>query len=1125
MVLLLPQLILERAREHPDAPAVLSAEGDLTYGALVERAGRIAGALRSLGVGAESVVGVLVRPGPELVAILLGTWLAGGCYLPLDPLHPARRLRRAVALAGARTVVADRPLSDVDLPPDVTVRRPDQLDHPDADAVDPYAVRTGSRDAAYMIFTSGSTGEPKGAVVEHAGIANVVRWSVHRLGLSPADRLLQKTPLTFDAAQWEVFAPLACGAAVTVAGTEAGRDPAALVQAVLDRRATVLQVVPSMLRLLAADPEFGRCDSLRMICAGGEELRAELCQRVLSRLDVEIWNLYGPAECSIDVAAGRFDPAQHTGTVPIGRPVDDVRCLLLTPDGRPAATGEVAELHVCGVGVGRGYRGDPALTAQRFLPDVTGPAGARMYRTGDLARERPDGSLEFVGRADAQVKVNGIRIEPGEVEAAVLTHPGVVDAAVRAVVDQSGAARLAAYVVTTPDGSVDDLAAHVRDHLPPSLVPTVVTEVAALPRTSSGKIDRARLPEPDWTLAPAGPRPLTPLQRIVRDAWRQVLGVADGIGPDDDFFRVGGHSLMMTRLAPRLVEASGLDLDVADLYRAMTVRAQADVLARAMAARPVPRLPDGARLPLSPAQERFWLLDRMRPGSPEYLLPVVVRLPAGIPADTVRQALTRLAERHDVLRSRYLMDADGLHAVVDVAPTVALRVASTADRVADVLAAEFATGFDLRHGPLWRSVLLPGAGDAKLLLVLHHVIGDGWSAGLLDRETRELVAASAEGRAPRLPELPLRYVDVVAWQRARTGPQQQADDVEYWRRELAGLPVLDLTGGRARDPRRRTDGAAVALDIPAETAGPLLELGREAGATPFMTFLAVWSLVLAHSSGQWDFGVATPHAGRTRPESHDLVGPFVNTVVIRPRLTPELTFSDALRHVQRTCRAAFAHHATPFEAVVEAVRPQPDPARTPLFQVLFAFVDGLLGERPHDDDVDLVRDAWSVARTDLTLTMWRHDDGRFGCALEYATALYDRAAVDALLRRLRQAAAWCAARPDVPLGDLDLDLDGVADDRPPMSPHRRTILGLFRELLQRQDIGVDQSFFDEGGTSLHAARLLWSVENAFGVEVPMRAIFDQPTAAGLAAVVEELVRAEIDDMRVPSSGPREENTR
>ncbi|NUT50835.1 MAG: amino acid adenylation domain-containing protein, partial [Saccharothrix sp.] len=1006
MVLLLPQLILERARVHPDAPAVLSAEGDLTFRALVERAGRIAGALRSLGVGAESVVGVLVRPGPELVAVLLGTWLAGGCYLPLDPLHPERRLRRTIALAGARVVVADGSLPDVDLPPGVTVRRPDQLDH----AADPRPIRTGARDAAYMIFTSGSTGEPKGAVIEHAGIANVVLWSIDRLGLSPADRLLHKTPLTFDAAQWEIFAPLACGAPVTVAGADAGRDPAALVQAVRDRRATVLQVVPSMLRSLAAEPEFGSCDSLRMICAGGEELRAELCRRVRSRLDVEIWNLYGPAECTIDVTAGRFDPAQHTGTVPIGRPVDNMRCLLLTPDGRPAAVGEVAELYLCGVGVGRGYRGDPALTAQRFLPDVTGEPGARMYRTGDLARERPDGSLEFVGRADAQVKVNGIRVEPGEVEAAVSTHPGVLDAAVRAVTDPAGTARLVAYVVTTPDGTVDDLAAHVREHLPPSLVPTVVTTLAALPRTGSGKVDRARLPEPDWTAAPIGPRPPaqpqqpTSLQRIVRDAWLQVLGVTDGIGPDDDFFRVGGHSLMMTRLVPRLVEASGLDVDQTDLYRAMTVRGQADVLARAMAARPVPRLPDDARLPLSPAQERFWLVDRMRPGSPEYLLPIVVRLPAGVPADTVRQALTRLAERHDVLRSRYLMDADGLHAVIDAAPAVALRAAAPSERVAEVLAAEFTTGFDLRDGPLWRAVLLPGAAEAKLLLVLHHIIGDGWSVGVLDRETRELVAASTEDRAPRLPELPLRYVDVVAWQRAQTGPQRLAEDLGYWQRELAGLPPLDLPTPRAREPLRRTDGAAVALDIPAGTATPLLELGRAAGATPFMTFLTLWSVVLAHSSGQWDFGVATPHAGRTRPESHDVVGPFVNTVVIRPRLTPELTFTDAVRHVQRTCRAAFAHHAAPFEAVVAAVRPRPDPSRPPLFDVLFAFVDGLLGERPHDDDVDLGRDAWSVARTALALTMWRHDDGRFGCALEYATALYDRAAADALLRRLGEAA-------------------------------------------------------------------------------------------------------------------------
>ncbi len=380
------------------------------------------------------------------------------------------------------------------------------------------------RQAAYLIFTSGSTGTPKGVVVEHAGIANRVRWGVRALRLAAGDRVLQKTPLTFDAASWEIFAPLVCGAPVTFGRPGAGRDAGELIRSIRERQVTVLQVVPTMLRLLAAEPTLSSCTSLRVICSAGEPLHAELCQRVRARLDVEILNTYGPTECSVDVLAAWFDPAQQAGPVPIGRPIDNMRCLLLPPAGEPAAgpagggTG-VRELYLSGPGVARGYHGDPARTAERFLPDPGGPFGARMYRTGDLVRADAGGALVFAGRADAQVKINGVRIEPAEVEAALRTHPDVRDAAVRAaggtaigdsaaggtaIGNSAGSRRLAAWIVTSCPGVAGRLAAYLRDRLPPVMIPVVITEVAALPRTASGKTDHARLPEPDGS--PASPR-------------------------------------------------------------------------------------------------------------------------------------------------------------------------------------------------------------------------------------------------------------------------------------------------------------------------------------------------------------------------------------------------------------------------------------------------------------------------------------------------------------------------------------------------------------------------------------------------------------------------------------------
>ncbi|GAA2742173.1 amino acid adenylation domain-containing protein [Kitasatospora cinereorecta] len=1100
---LLPDLFLQRVREHPEAPAVVFAGGEVSYRELERSARRIAGALAARGVRRESVVAVRVAPGPDLVAALLGIWLAGGCYLPLDPYAPAARQRQVLAAAGARLAVVD---TAADLGPDTAAHTVTGL----LAAGDPAtpAVAAGERQAAYLIFTSGSTGTPKGVVIEHAGIANRVRWGVRALWLTPEDRVLQKTPLTFDAAGWEIFGPLICGAPVTFGRPDAGRDAAELIASIREQQATVVQVVPTMLRLLVAEPDLASCKTLRTVCSAGEPLHAELCRSVLDRLDVEIWNTYGPTECSIDALAHRHDPAQLTGAVPIGRPVDGARVRTLpTADG-----GE--ELCLAGPQVARGYHGDPVRTAERFVPDPDGPPGARMYRTGDLVTRGPGGTLEYLGRADAQVKVNGVRIEPGEVEAALTAHPEVVEAAVKAVHGPDGpdgpdgTRRLAAWVVTTRPGAADALTAHLRDLLPPALVPALVTEVATLPRTSSGKTDRNRLPEPDWSVAPsAASEAHGPEQRIVLAAWRHLLD-AEEIGLDDDFFRLGGHSLMLTRLAAALTRASGLEVSLGDLNSATTAREQARVLARASAARPIEPLPAGARLPLSHAQERFWVLDRVDPRSREYLLPILVWLPADTAPAVVERALARLVARHDVLRSRYVMDGRGLAAVVEPADRVAVplhTVDTTPDRVADVLAELLGEGFDLAAAPLLRAALVRDGGSEQLLvLVCHHIVGDGWSSHLIEEELRADVAALAAGREPERPAVPLRYADAAAWQRTELTEELLADQLAYWRETLAGLPGLDLPGIRERAPQRRIDGAGVVVDLPAPAVGALIALGRRTGATPYVVLLTLWTVALARAAGQWDFGVGSPHAGRTRPELHGLVGLFLNTVVLRPRLTPELTFTEAVAAVEQTCREAFARHAAPFEAVAEAVAPARDLSRTPLFQNLFALTgDDTIGQVPSERDLELLGRAWRVARTDLALTLWPEPDGGYRGALEYATALYGEETARMLAEHLRTLAEHFAAEPESAIGaPVDVAEENGAGER------LETVLGFVRELLEQPELGPDDDFMARGGSSLLAARLLWNVQTALGVEVSMRSFFDAPTAAHLAREVEDLLRAE-----------------
>ncbi|HEY0494116.1 MAG TPA: amino acid adenylation domain-containing protein [Kutzneria sp.] len=1061
---LLPELVLERAARCPDAPAVLSDLGELSYRELVRRARRIAHGLKERGVGVESMVGVLVSPGPDLVACLLGSWLAGACYVPLDPMAPAGRRREVIELADLALIIDDRLVAEL-------VGTAEQAP----------THATMPRQAAYMIFTSGSTGTPKGVVVEHEGIANRVRWGARTLGLTADDRVLQKTPLTFDAAGWEIFAPLIAGAPVTFGRPAAGRDAGELVRSIRDRRITVLQVVPTMLRLLAVEPELSDCTSLRVICSAGEALRAELCQSVLQQVDVQILNTYGPTECSIDVLSAWFDRAQQCGPVPIGRPVDNTRVQVLDD-----------ELYAGGAGVGRGYHRDPAQTAERFLPDPDGPPGSRTYRTGDMVRMLPDGALEFVGRADGQVKINGVRVEPGEVEAALATHPDVVEAAVKAVTDPFGVQRLAAWVVTS---QAEGLTAYLRERLPSAMVPAIITTLNALPRTSSGKTDRGRLPEPDWSRDAPTVGVGTAEERIVLAAWRQLLDV-DDIGPDDDFFRLGGHSLLMTRLAAALTEASGLALDFRELHYASTVREQAGLLSKAVAAQPIEVPPEGTRLALSHAQERFWLLDQMDPGSREYLLPMLVWLPATVTEEAVEAALAELVVRHEVLRTRYTMDADGLVAVIEPWSEVPLPALET-EQIGQVVAKELSYGFDLRRAPLFRATLVRDGGDEQLLLlVCHHIICDGWSARILEQELRSLLAGKS------LPDLPLRYVDAVAWQRAQVTEELLAEQLDYWRETLAGLPNLELPMSCERDARRSLDGAAVGVDLP---AAELLAIGRGVGATPYVVFLTLWTILLARAAGSWDFGVGSPHAGRTRPELHDLVGLFIDVVVIRARLAPDLTFGEALSEVEHACREGFARHAAPFEAVVDAVSTGRDRSRTPLFQAYFTLAgDDLIGQQRHPRDAELLGEAWTVARTDLSLTVWPAADGRYGGALEYASALYDEATANRLATELRTLAERFADDPDLEVG-------AVLTEK--QSPLQEAALRFVRELLKREDIGLDDDVLAHGGNSMLVARLLWRVQATFDVEVSMRAFFDRPTAAGLAAEIERLVRAQLEDAR------------
>ncbi|MER5983199.1 amino acid adenylation domain-containing protein [Streptomyces sp. NPDC001787] len=1020
----LPVLVAQQAARTPDAAAVLDGARTLTYRELDLAADRTARFLRSAGAGPGSLVGVCLGRGIDLVVTLLGVWRTGAGYVPLDPGHPQERLRSLLVRCGTELVVTEPELTG-------------PLSAAGARALTPQDIRDGAgspataatgTDAdplgvAYTIFTSGSTGEPKGVQITHAGIANRVTWAARTHRLSAADRVLFKTSVGFDAAGWEIFAPLISGGSVVIAPDGTERDASALLAAVADGGVTVLQVVPSVLRLLVEEDGWAGCYALRLLFSAGEPLHAELVERVRGRAGrrLAVWNTYGPTECSIDITAHRVDPELTSGPVPIGRALSNTRVLVMGPDGTPVPKGVTGELYADGVGLAQGYLGRPDLTAERFVPNPYGAPGSRLYRTGDLVRWNAEGYLEYQGRADAQLKVNGVRIEPGEIEAALTSHPDISGAAVVAFTADDGGKRLGAALTTRTPLGPSELRGFLRERLPDSHVPALFRTVDVLPLTPNGKVDRAALATAmDEQGAAAGQggyiAPRDAAEERVAEVWAALLG-REKVGAHDDFFALGGTSLQLTRLAARL-RASGVAISMRGLFSATTVEAQARLIgAPSDTAGPIPSVSRSGALPLSSGQRRLWFLDRLNPGSREWVAPLILRLPADTSVDTLQSALTALGARHEALRTRYPDEGGEPRQVIGAAGPVELRVVDTTrDGLAARFEEQFARGFDLATGPLWRVLLARVPGEEHVLLVtMHHIACDGWSTVVLERELRELCDARLSGREAVLPAPGVQYADYASWQSARQTEEFTAGELAHWRTALAGIAPLELPTDRPRPAERDPRGAVVPVRVEPELAARVEELGRRHGATPFMTLLTAFASVLARQSGQWDVPVGTPVAGRTRSELANTVGFFLNSLVVRCELAGDLSFGEALGRVRTASVAAFAHQELPFDRLVEEMQPERDLSRTPLYQVAFDMhSEGVTSVATDAADLRAFAEAWTVAKTDLSVFIGRSADGSLEGVFEYATSLFDAATVvrikEQFIRFLTEVTADPAAK-------------------------------------------------------------------------------------------------------------------
>ncbi|MEU5211497.1 non-ribosomal peptide synthase/polyketide synthase [Streptomyces sp. NPDC020742] len=1010
------RLFSERARRTPDALALTDADRELTYRQLDDWSDRLAHRLAAAGLPAEGRVALLMDRSAELVVAQLAVLKAGGTYVPLDLRAPKERRRALLARAGVTAHLTAE---------EVTAARTD------GPAAGPPPAPADPDRLAYVMFTSGSTGVPKAVGVRHRDVAALATDS--RFGGSVCERVLLHSPVAFDAATFEVWAPLLNGGRIVVA-------PPGAVDATLLRRLaagaelTALWLTAGLFRLLAQDaPDCFA--GLRQVWTGGDVVPAAAVRRVLTACPgLTVVDGYGPTETTTFATAHALtEAAAVPGTVPIGQPLDDMRVHLLDARLRPVPPGTAGELFLAGEGVARGYLDAPGATAARFVADPSGPPGSRMYRTGDLARRRPDGTVEFLGRADDQVKIRGFRVEPGEVESALAAHPDVTDVAVAAREGISGAKQLVAYVVGRDGIDPEALARHARQVLPDYLVPAAYVPLDALPLSANGKVDRAALPAP---AAPARTEPVAPRTaaelRVTR-IWAEVLGTAE-VGVEDDFFAAGGDSILSIRLASRLAEEFGAELTPRAVFSHPTPAALADLLgAPEGSARPsAGPVPVGREvpLPLSAAQQRLWFLDSFAPESTAYLTPLALRLRGRLDAAALAAALTALAARHESLRTTFdSVDGQGVqivHPPSDVPLPLhdlsALPGAERTARLGELLAQERTRPFDLRQGPLLRAGLIRLAADHHILtLTLHHIITDGWSTGVLTGDLAQLYRSALTGTPAELPALPVQYADVAHWQRTvLTGPAADGQ-LRHWKERLAGVAPLDLPTDRPRPavPNRR--GATTGLVLPAETARRLTELGRARRSTLFMTLVAAAQALFARLSGQQDIAVGTVTSGRDRPESQRLIGFFVNTLVLRSTVDPERSFTDLLADVRETVLDAFAHQDVPFERVVDEVQPARDTSRTPLFQAMVVLQNtpGAAMELPglQVSDIEPDRDE---AAFDLTLEFAETDSGALHGLLTYRTDLFDGATARRMTDQLTTLLTAVAEDPGRPLGALPL---------------------------------------------------------------------------------------------------------
>ncbi|ATB34301.1 non-ribosomal peptide synthetase [Melittangium boletus] len=1013
----------------PDAVAVVSGDERLTYRELNRRSNRLAHFLISQGVEAESLVSLLDERGIDFLTLMLGVFKAGGAYLPLDPRHPTARHAQLLEQSGSRILLCGRALEKEAraVASALGEKSPalyflDDILAASHEEHDP-APRSQPGHLAYVIFTSGTTGVPKGAMIDQRGMLNHLYSKILVLGLGPTDVMLQDASQCFDISVWQFLSPLLVGGTTNVFKDEVAKDPARLYVELERHGLTVIEVVPSLLRALLqvihADTGWqGKLSRLRAVVSNAETLPPEMLRDWVSLYPrIPLYNTYGATECSDDVSAVSLEPyaRRELDRLPVGRPVGNMQVYVLNRELRLAPIGVAGELYIGGVAVGRGYFERPELTASVFMPDpFRAEPGSRFYKTGDIGKYTIDGQLDFLGRLDDQVKVRGYRVELSEIESRIAEHPTVQQTVVLARGKEGADKQLVAYVVSTaPAGElIEALKAKLRGQLPGYMVPGIFMVMESFPLNRNGKIDRKALPVPTREQMRGGESFVAPrdeLESYLSTVWAEVLKV-ERVGIHDNFFDLGGHSLMATQVIARVRDRFQRELPLRSLFQYPTI---ADFAVQALGAQalgtpaarellvPVPR---AERLELSFAQQRFWFLNELNPEDSSYNVHYALRLDGHVDVARLEKSLRAVMQRHESLRTSFFtvegVPYQRIHEQVGfVVDLVDLSEAADPEREArQRIEHEAERTFDLSQLPLFRITLFRLAPETHVLFLnMHHIICDGWSMGIFIQEVGECYAAFLEERAPRLPPLPIQSYDHAAWQRRQVDGALFDRQLTYWREVLGKeVPYLELPLDFPRPRTQSHHGAKLPFSLGGELSQAIQTLCQREGVTLYMVLQAALATLLHRVTRSRDVTVGSPIAGRSRPELEGLIGCFINTFVLRVDLSERQTFRQLLAQVRKRTLEAYDNQDVSFERIVEEVLPHRDAGANPLFQVMFV-LHNLFGSKVSMPGVDSQHFDYEsrTAKFDLLLALWE-TEGLVEGEWEYNTDLFKRSTVERL---------------------------------------------------------------------------------------------------------------------------------